>query len=47
MGAGNGGFMLIFCSPENRKNVVNSLEENGGQITQFHFIPQGIETWKI
>jgi len=46
-GAGGGGFMLFYC-PENKKfQVMKSLERMGGRFYPYHFVKDGLFTWKI
>ncbi|HYH01608.1 MAG TPA: GHMP kinase [Bacillota bacterium] len=47
LGAGGGGYLLLYC-PYNRKHLIaNELEKLGGQITPFNFENQGLATWKV
>jgi D-glycero-alpha-D-manno-heptose-7-phosphate kinase len=47
LGAGGGGYLLLYC-PYNRKHIVaRELEKLGGQITPFSFENQGLATWKV
>jgi D-glycero-alpha-D-manno-heptose-7-phosphate kinase len=47
LGAGGGGYLLLYC-PYNRKHIVaRELEKLGGQITPFNFENQGLATWKV
>jgi D-glycero-alpha-D-manno-heptose-7-phosphate kinase len=41
-GAGGGGYVLVFCAPEERRAVRASLERLGGQIARFAFSPTGV-----
>lgn len=46
-GAGGGGFMLFYC-PDNKKfRVMKSLERLGGRFYPYHFVKDGLFTWKI
>ena len=47
MGAGGGGFLLIYTDFSKRKQIIKSLEENGGQITNFRFTEYGLQTWRV
>jgi D-glycero-alpha-D-manno-heptose-7-phosphate kinase len=47
LGAGGGGYLLLYC-PYNRKHIIASeLEKVGGQITSFNFEDQGLTTWRV
>lgn len=46
-GAGGGGFMMFLCDPEDRLRLSRSLLELGGNIMDFHFIPQGATAWRV
>ena len=45
-GAGGGGFMLFFCEPSKRYNLINQLNDLGGQIRGYQFVKNGLVTWK-
>jgi D-glycero-alpha-D-manno-heptose-7-phosphate kinase len=44
-GAGGGGFMFFYCPGVTRYNVINDLEQFGGQARRYEFTKQGLETW--
>jgi D-glycero-alpha-D-manno-heptose-7-phosphate kinase len=44
-GAGGGGFMFFYCPGITRYNVINALEQFGGQARRYEFTSQGLETW--
>lgn len=47
LGAGGGGYLLLYC-PYNRKHqIMNDLERLGAQFTPFSFENQGLTTWKV
>lgn len=47
LGAGGGGYLLLYC-PYNRKHIIAAeLEKVGGQITPFSFENQGLSTWRV
>lgn len=47
LGAGGGGYLLLYC-PYNRKHLIAAaLEKVGAQITPFSFENQGLTTWKV
>jgi D-glycero-alpha-D-manno-heptose-7-phosphate kinase len=45
LGAGGGGYILFFCPIQKRKQLVNSLEKIGGEIMNFNFESNGVQTW--
>jgi len=46
-GAGGGGFMLFYCEPKKRYEVIKKLSEFGGQIRGYNFVKTGLITWRI
>ncbi len=44
-GAGGGGFMTFYCPGNTRYQVIRALTTFGGEIRQFHFAKQGLNTW--
>ncbi|MDO8682976.1 MAG: GHMP kinase [Armatimonadota bacterium] len=47
LGAGGGGYLLLFCDFRRKHIVCQKLEEAGGQIVQFAFDYQGLQTWEV
>jgi len=45
LGAGGGGYLLIFCNPSNQPFVIESLEAKGSKLENFDFIETGLQTW--
>jgi D-glycero-alpha-D-manno-heptose-7-phosphate kinase len=45
LGAGGGGYLLIFCEVGKRRRVREALEGLGGQFTDFSFIEGGLQVW--
>jgi len=45
LGAGGGGYILFFHSPEKRNSLVRALRNNGGEILSFSFDFKGTEVW--
>ncbi|MBI3649320.1 MAG: GHMP kinase [Actinobacteria bacterium] len=41
-GAGGGGYVLVYCSPERRPEVRSELERLGGRVAPFRFHPEGV-----
>lgn len=46
-GAGGGGFMWFFVPTENRMNVIRTLGNFGGQVSNCHFTKHGTQAWRI
>ena len=46
-GAGGGGFMLFYSKPSNRMNVIRSLSQFSGIVSNCHFTKRGAESWQI
>lgn len=46
-GAGGGGFMLFFVPPERRMDVVQTLQQFDGQVSNCHFSKSGNQAWRI
>jgi D-glycero-alpha-D-manno-heptose-7-phosphate kinase len=46
-GAGGGGFMLFFVPPQRRMEVIRTLNNFNGQVSNCHFTKQGAQAWKI
>ena len=47
LGAGGGGFLLLFCEFDKKHRVADSLQKLGGQIVDFVFDFQGVRTWEV
>ena len=45
-GAGGGGFMMFVCTPENRLQLVETLNGAGAQASPVKFTEMGCETWQ-
>lgn len=45
-GAGGGGFLMFLVDPEDRLNVVESLNRAGGRAGPTHLTSAGVETWQ-
>lgn len=46
-GAGGGGFMLFFVPTERRMDVIRSLNQFEGQVSNCHFTKHGTQAWKV
>ena len=47
LGAGAGGYLLLFCAANRRHVIMQALVRAGGQVTDFDFEPQGVQTWTV
>ncbi|WP_211214647.1 GHMP family kinase ATP-binding protein [Chitiniphilus shinanonensis] len=45
-GAGGGGFMWFFVPTEKRMNVIRTLSQFGGQVSNCHFTKNGSQAWR-
>ncbi len=46
LGAGGGGYLLLFCEFDKKHIVAEKLEKLGGQFVEFTFEPLGLQTWR-
>lgn len=46
-GAGGGGFMSFFVPTEKRMDVIRTLNDFGGQVSNCHFTKYGTQAWRI
>ncbi len=47
LGAGGGGYILLFCDFERRANVEKAVVEAGGRVSTFSLEPNGLQTWAV
>ncbi len=47
LGAGGGGYLLLFCEFDKKHVVAEELEKIGGQIVEFTFEMNGLQTWEV
>jgi D-glycero-alpha-D-manno-heptose-7-phosphate kinase len=47
VGAGGGGFLLLFCDFARRAQVARAVQEAGGRVTDFSFEMQGLQSWSV
>ncbi len=45
-GAGGGGFMLLYCPGVSKYAVVKELTKFGGEFRRYHFVEEGLTTWR-
>ena len=46
-GAGGGGFMMIFCDPLKRPELIEALNKTKGQVVLAKFVEQGTQSWYL
>ncbi len=46
LGAGLGGYLLLFCEVDKKRAVRERLERLDGQFTDFSFVNEGLQTWE-
>ena len=47
LGAGGGGYMLMFCDFERKHEVAREMERLGGRPSGVKFEPEGLQTWDV
>jgi D-glycero-alpha-D-manno-heptose-7-phosphate kinase len=47
VGAGGGGFLLLFCDFARRAQVARAVQESGGRVTDFAFEMGGLQSWSV
>lgn len=47
LGAGGGGYLLVFAPFERKHRIAAALEDAGGRIVPFHFVDHGLQTWRV
>ncbi len=46
LGAGGGGFLLLYCGPGRQVGVQNAVETLGGKTFPIRFDKDGLQTWR-
>lgn len=46
LGAGGGGYLLLYCEFDKKHIVAREVEKLGGQVVGFTFEPRGLQTWR-
>ena len=46
LGAGGGGYMLLYTPFQKRKSVAEAVTKLGGQVVNFHFEDKGLKIWR-
>lgn len=47
LGAGGGGYLLLYCPFDKKHMVAEALEKLGGQAVEFTFDYRGLQTWEV
>jgi D-glycero-alpha-D-manno-heptose-7-phosphate kinase len=47
LGAGGGGYLLLYCPFDKKHKVAEGLEDAGGQVVPFSFREDGLTTWCV
>lgn len=46
LGAGGGGYLLLYCPIDARHDIARALEGAGGRVVPFSFTDHGVECWQ-
>lgn len=46
LGAGGGGYLILYCDFEKKHLVTEALEKLGGDVVEFRFDHEGLRTWE-
>jgi D-glycero-alpha-D-manno-heptose-7-phosphate kinase len=47
LGAGGGGYLLLFCPFDRRPAIAEAMEDAGARVVRFNFAPAGVQTWRV
>ena len=47
LGAGGGGYLLLFCPFDRRPAIADAMEQVGARPVPFHFEERGVQTWRV
>jgi D-glycero-alpha-D-manno-heptose-7-phosphate kinase len=47
LGAGGGGYLMLYCPFERKHVIAEELEKLGGQVVEFAFDYDGLQTWAV
>ena len=47
MGAGGGGFMLLYCRFERKHQIAERLKQMGAVLSEIAFENHGLQTWRV
>lgn len=46
-GAGGGGFMIFYCQPTKRYEVIHALNQLGGIVYPYQIVDEGLSSWTV
>jgi D-glycero-alpha-D-manno-heptose-7-phosphate kinase len=46
LGAGGGGFFLLYCPFRKRQRILQAIESAGGRVLDTQFEPDGLQVWR-
>ena len=46
LGAGGGGYLLIYCPTARRHEITQEIESAGGRVASFNFDEKGLQAWR-
>jgi D-glycero-alpha-D-manno-heptose-7-phosphate kinase len=47
LGAGGGGYLMLYCRFDKKHLIAEALEKLGGQVVEFTFDYHGLQTWEV
>ncbi len=47
LGAGGGGYLLLYCPFQKKHLIAAALEKAGGKVVSFSFEPLGLQIWEV
>jgi len=47
VGAGGGGYLLLYCQFDRRHLIAEEVERVGGKVVEFSFEFRGLQTWQV
>jgi len=47
LGAGGGGYLLLYCPFDKKHLIAAELERRGGKVVEFGFERRGLQTWAV
>lgn len=47
LGAGGGGYLLLYCPFDRKHLIAAELERRGGKVVEFGFESRGLQTWMV
>lgn len=47
LGAGGGGYIVLFCDFARKANVARAVQDAGGRVTEFSLESSGLQTWAV